>query len=202
MTYECQTCRDLRHVPQGDKFVRCPQCYLSRFLAREIQVRQFPRSWLKLDPNLVIAMFKDSQPVRDAMTGLLNGTVKLVHAYGMPNERRQAFVGALAHGFLLNGWGAQVLDSADLALRHFSKDNERWTQIERMKEATVLTLGREVETRLGFFYLRTLLDRAVNYQLPFVLVTDYELAVHDPRYPDLTAVIGAAAFDVTDLPLG
>lgn len=201
-TFECATCRDLRHVPHGAKFVRCPDCYTRRFIEREITVRQLPRTWTKLDPALVIAMFHETPAVRDAMTGLLNGTTKLVHAYALPNERRQAFVGALAYGFLERGWGAQVLDSADLAFRHFTKDAEKWTQLERQKEATILTLGREVEVRLGFFYLRSLLDRAVNHQLPFVLVTDYELQVHAPRYPDLMPVIEAASFDTLNLPLG
>jgi LSD1 subclass zinc finger protein len=200
--YECLTCRDLRHVPQGTKFIRCPDCFTRRFIERELTVRQFPKAWSKLDPAMVIAMFHESPAVSAAMTGLLHGNQKLVHAYGLPTERRQAFVGTLAYGFLERGWGAQVLDSADLAFRHFTKDAEKWTHLERMKEATILTLGREVENRLGFFYLRSLLDRAVNHQLPFVLITDYELEVHAPRYPDLMPVIEAASFDVLNLPLG
>lgn len=200
-TGPCQTCRDLRHVQKEGKFVRCPECYFPRFIEREMSVRQLPRNWTKLEPSLVIRMFHDDPRIAETLAGLLDGTIRLVHGYGLPTERRQAFVGALAYGFLKNGWGAQVLDSADLAFRHFTKDAERWSQLERQKEATILTLGREVENRLGFFYLRSLLDRAVHHQLPFVVITDYELAVHSPRYPDLDAVIQAANFDTLDLPL-
>jgi hypothetical protein len=198
-TAVCPTCRDMRHVHRDGRFVRCPECYVQRYVEREMRVRDLPKTWSRLDPAMVIAMFHESPAVSSAMTGLLDGTVRLVHAFGMPTERRQAFVGALAFGFLSRNLGAQVLDSADLAYRHFTKDAEKWTQIERRREATILTLGREVENRLGFFYLRALLDRAVNHQLPFVLVTDYPLDIHAPRYPDLMPVIEAANFDVLNL---
>lgn len=199
--YECATCRDLRHVPRDAKFVRCPDCYTRRFIQRELMVRNYPAMWSKLDPKLVIAMFGAASTVGQALQDVLHGTKKLVHAYGLPDERRQAFVGALAYGFLDQGWGAQVLDSADLAMRHFTKDADRWVEIERRREGVIFTLGREVETRIGFYYLRALLDRAVNYQLPFVLVTDYQLEVHAPRYPDLMPIVNAAQFDQLNLSL-
>lgn len=174
---------------------------MRRYIERELQVRDYPTSWVSLDPKLVIPMFEPLSPVGQAMQGLLNGTKHLVHAYGMPSDRRQAFVGSLTYGFLESGKGAQVLDTADLAVRHFAKDASRWAEVDRRREATILTLGREVENRLGFFYLRSLLDRAVNHRLPLVLLTDYTLDVHAPRYPDLMAVIHSAQFDITDLSL-
>jgi hypothetical protein len=195
----CATCRDMRHVAHEGRFVRCPDCFMPRYIEREMQVRGLPQAWSRLDPSLVISMFHETPAVSQAMTGLLNGSVRLVHAYGLPNERRQAFVGALVYGFLSQGRGGQFLDSADLALRHFSKESERWSQTERQREATVFTLGREVEHRIGFFYLRSVLDRAVNHQLPLVVLTDYPLEVHAPRYPDLMPVVRAANFDALNL---
>lgn len=201
-TAVCNACRNLRHVQQPDgTFVRCPECYVKRYVQRELQVRQYPAAWAALDPKLVIQMFDAGSAVGQAMQGLLNGSKRLVHAYGLPTDRRQAFVGTLTYGFLEKELGAQVLDSADLAMRHFTKDASQWSSIERKREAVLFTLGREVENRLGFFYLRSLLDRAVNFRLPFVLVTDYALEVHAPRYPDLLAVIESAQFDVTNLAL-
>lgn len=199
--YECETCRDLRHVPSGDAFVRCPACYTRRHITRELAVRQYPAAWVKLEPTLVLQMFQPGSLVSHTMEALLQGQQRLVHAFDMPTDRRQAFVGALTYGFLERGWGAQVLDSADLAFKHFMRDSEQWTTIERRREAVIFTLGREVEHRLGFFYLRSLLDRAVQHRLPFVLLTDYPLEVHAPRYPDLMPVIQAARFDLLNLSL-
>lgn len=136
------------------------------------------------------------------MRHILTGRKSLVHAHDLPTERRQAFVGGLAHGFLRQGVGVQVLDSADLAHKHFSKEGQHWASIERRREAVIFTLGREVETRLGFHYLRQLLDRAVDHRLPFILVTDYPIENYAPRYPDLTAVIEAARFDALNVALG
>lgn len=201
MRYECATCRDLRHVSQDGKFVRCPDCYVRRYVTRELAVREYPAAWAKLEPALVIQMFGAGTPVGGLMTDLLQHSKRLVHVYDLPTDRRQAFVGALTYGFLEQGLGAQVLDSADLAFRHFAKDAERWTALEKRREATIFTLGREVENRLGFFYLRSLLDRAVNHRLPFVLVTDYPLEVHAPRYPDLMPVLTAANFDTLNFSL-
>lgn len=198
----CETCRNMRHVPRDNgSFARCPDCYAKSHLQREFAVRQYPQAWTALEPARVIAMFGAASPVGQTMDALLTSRQQLVHAYGLPTDRRQAFVGALAYGFLTQGKGAQVLDAADLAFRHFTKDTERWTMLERNREAAIFTLGREVETRLGFFYLRSLLDRAVNHGLPLVLVTDYPLEVHAPRYPDLMPVIEAARFDRLNLPL-
>lgn len=199
---DCPTCRNMRHVPlDNGSFTRCPDCYAKTYLQREFAVRQYPQAWASLEPSVVIAMFGATSPVGQAMDAMLTRRHHLIHAYGLPTDRRQAFVGALAYGFLERGMGAQVLDSADLAFRHFTKDTERWTALERNREAAIFTLGREVENRLGFFYLRSLLDRAVNYGLPLVLVTDYPLEVHAPRYPDLMPVIEAARFDLLNLSL-
>lgn len=174
---------------------------MPRFVQRELRVRNYPEAWASLNPRLVIQMFGATSTVGQGLQGLLNGTKRLVHAYDLPTDRRQAFVGALAYGFLEMGLGAQVVDSAELAMRHFTKDTDLWTRLERSREAVIFTLGREIENRLGFFYLRSLLDRAVNYRLPFVLVTDYTLEVHAPRYPDLMGIIDSARFDVTNLQL-
>lgn len=199
--YDCETCRDLRHVQSGDTFVRCPSCYTRRYVTRELAVRQYPAGWAKLDPAIVVQLFDAASPIGGTMESLLRGHQRLVHAYDLPTDRRQAFVGAMTYGFLERGWGAQVLDSADLAFRHFAREAEQWTTLERRREAVIFTLGREVEHRLGFFYLRSFLDRAVQHRLPFVLLTDYPLEVHAPRYPDLMPVIQAAQFDVLNLPL-
>lgn len=199
--YDCATCRDLRHVQSGDGFVRCPDCYTRRYITRELSVRQYPSAWAKLEPSLVLQLFQPTSAVGQTMEALLQGHQRLVHAYDLPTDRRQAFVGALTYGFLERGWGAQVLDSADLAFRHFMRESEQWTNLERRREAVIFTLGREVEHRLGFFYLRSFLDRAVQHRLPFVLLSDYPLEVHAPRYPDLMPVIQAAQFDVLNLSL-
>lgn len=200
-TYECNTCRDLRHIPREDKFVRCPDCYTRRFIQRELMVRSYPSAWSNLDPTLVVNMFGPTSVVGSCITELLSGQIRLVHAVGLPTERRQAFMGSLAYGFLDRGMGAQVLDSADLAIKHFTKDADRWVDIERRREAVLFTMGREVETRVGFYYLRTLLDRACNYRLPFVLFTDYELEIYAPRYPDLMPIVNAAQFDRLNMSL-
>lgn len=198
---ECQTCRGLRHVPRDGGFSRCPECYVPAMVDRELRSRDYPLVWKGLSPSLVIPLFQDTPEVAAAMRDLAAGVPRRIHAYSLPNEHRQAFTGSLVYGFLACGVGAQVLDSADLSLRHFTKDSQKWGQIEKSKEAVIFTLGREIEPRIGFFYFRALLDRAVNYALPFVLITDYPLSVHDPRYPDLMAVVNAARFDRTDLQL-
>jgi hypothetical protein len=170
---------------------------MKRHLEQEIRVRGYPMNWLHLEPSLVIRVFdEEGSVVGNVMQRVLDGAVKRVHAYGLPSDRRQAFVGGLVRGFIERGWGAQVLDTATLAIKHFAKDENTWPQMERQREAAILTLGREVEPRVGFFYLRALLDRAVSHQLPFVLLTDYPMEVHAPRYPDLTGVIHNAQFNV------
>jgi LSD1 subclass zinc finger protein len=199
---DCSTCRNMRHVHNGVGFVRCPECYAKNLVMQELRTRHYPRAWGRCEPSTVMGAFGSTSDVAMSMNALLSGRVTLVHAYDLPTERRQAFTGGLVYGFLQNGWGAQVLDSADLAQRHFAKEAQQWVAIERTREAVIFTLGREVETRLGFYYLRQLLDRAVDHRLPFVLLTDYPLEQHAPRYPDLTAVIEAARFDQLNLPLG
>lgn len=191
----------MRHVHNGTGFVRCPDCYAKNMVMQELRTRHYPRTWLHCDPHVVMSGFGGSSDVSQVMQSLLAGRATLVHAYDLPTERRQAFTGALVYGFLQNGWGAQVLDSADLAQRHFAKEAQAWAAIERQREAVIFTLGREVETRLGFYYLRQLLDRAVDHRLPFVLLTDYPIEQHAPRYPDLMAVLEAARFDQLNLGL-
>jgi hypothetical protein len=147
-------------------------------------------------------MFGMASPVMHTMTGLLTGKTQLVHAYGLPSARRQAFQAALAFGFLEQERGVQVLDTGDLASRHYDRENSIWPAVERAREPVVLSMGREMEVRLGMYYFRALLERAVSYALPFVVITDYTIEVHTPRYADLQAVMSSSQFDCTNLDIG
>lgn len=144
-------------------------------------------------------MFGEQPRVGPALSGLLDGTLNLVHAYGLPSPRRQAFVGALAYGFIRAGQGIQILDTGMLAAQSFAKEGNTWPQTLRDRHPVVLTMGREVEVRMAMIYFRALMERAVGHQLPFVLLTDYPLSTHGPRYADLTAVIESAGFDLLDV---
>lgn len=200
-TTTCAVCRDMRHVKTEAGYERCRACFGTVTVVRELRARGLPAAWADLKPEVVIGLFGGTTPIGQTLRGLLVGSMTLVHAYGMPSDRRTAFTGALVYGFLELGCGVQVLNTADLAFGHFDKANSLWSKVEAKREPVILTFGREVEARLGLFYFRTLLERADAFHLPFVLLTDYPLATHAPRYPDFSAVVASAPFAVTDLAL-
>lgn len=197
----CPACRNMRHVKTGAGYERCRVCFGTVTVHRELRVRGLPLVWADLKPSSVIEVFGVESPVGQALAGVLSGALQLVHAYGMPSDRRTAFTGALVYGFLEVGAGVQVVDTSDLAFGHFDKANSLWPKIESKREPVIMTFGREVEARLGLFYFRKLLERAETHRLPFVLLTDYPLGTHAPRYPDFGAVVASANFQVTDLSL-
>lgn len=198
----CAKCAGRRHVQTTEgTFVRCPECYAHSHVLRELHTRKMPSAWGNLEPLKVVDMFGQSTPVGAAITHVLSGKYRLVHAHGFPSHRRTAFVGSIAYGTLAAEKDLQVLDTADLSMRHFSKDEKDWPVLKQAKCSTLLTFGREVEARLGMFYFREILDRAVDHSLPLVVITDHTLDMHAPRYSDLMEIIQAAQFDVTNLRL-
>jgi hypothetical protein len=162
---------------------------------------RLPTVWSLLKPEVVRERFGLDSAVSHVIADLLTGAVVRAHAFGMVNDTRIAFMGAIVYGLLEQGRGVQVLDTGDLAQRHFDKNESQWRTLMRQPQPVVLTFGREIETRVGLFYFRELLDRSVEYGMPLVMVTDYPIAVHAPRYADLLAIMDAAGFDRRDVAL-
>lgn len=184
----------MRHVPAEDgTFTRCPDCFARVQVEREITTRRYPRSWLKCEPQLVTQMFGETTEVGQVLSEILAGTASLVHAYGPPGERRHAFIGALAHGFLQQGRGVQVFDTAELALHHYGSDktHDRWFMLYRRVEPVILQFGMETHAPTGNFYIRQLLERSVQHHHPMVLVTDQPIEYHVPRYEGLHELLSS-----------
>lgn len=189
----------MRHVLRDNGFVRCPSCFNANAVAREMETRKLPPSWTALEPDTVIRIFGEETAVGNAIRDLLSGAALRAHAYGLIGNSRQAFMGALAYGFLRQNRGCQVLNSADLAARHFSNADNHLLTSAKWREPVILQLGHEVESKIGLFYFRTLLEHALTYRLPFVLVTDQPLAMLSGRYYDLVNMVTSVGFDAVDL---
>lgn len=198
----CGRCRGVRHVWTGDGFERCPDCFLQSAMQRELANRSYPAQWASLSPEVVIGLFGPTSVVGQTLTRIVSGQALRVHAYGASGYPRQAFIGSLVMHFLKRGEGCQVLDTRDLAFLHFTDEKGGVGRtLFRTREPVILQLGHEVETKLGYFYFRSLLDRALQYDLPFVLVTDAPLEVMGGRYEDLLPTMRSVGFDVTNVAL-
>lgn len=198
----CPRCRNMRHVPVATGgYERCPECFGPATVLQELQVRALPRVWALLKPELVIERFGVHSVVGQTIAGLHAGRMQRVHAHGFMTDARMGFTGALAYGFLATGRGINVLDTGSLAASHFDKAENRSKNLSKSNEPMILALGGEVEPRIGLFYFREFLNRSVEFGIPFVMITDYPIAVHAPRYNNLLELMRAATFDAVDVPI-
>lgn len=179
--------------------LRCPTCYTMTLVTHELLRRRLPASWARLNPEMVITMFGPVHPAGLALRDLLNGTRRRVHAFGLPGATREAFVGALVFGWLQQLKGVQILDTMELSRAHFDKDQSAWRLVERRAEPTILQIGREMTPRVGEGYIRHIVERSVSHNHQLLLLTDFRLETHVPRYEAVDTTMRSARFDSTNI---
>lgn len=193
----CALCQDTRHVRASEGFVRCPECFLRASLERVLIQHGYPKIWATASLEALIGVLGETHPVVGALNGLKSGALQCVHFYGGPSDSREAIFAATLRVFLTNSPQVNILDTADLAPKHFEKDR----QMNRLKAVpTIITVGKEIERKLGAFYLRDALEFAVPRRLPLVLFSDADYDGLKMFYGDFRALYQYARFTPVRIP--
>lgn len=194
----CALCGGTKHVSaEKGGFIRCPECFLRAALERVLVQHGYPKIWANASLEAIVSVLGEDHPVVKALVGLQSGAIQSVHFFGGPSESRETIFAATLRIFLTNSQQINILDTADLAPKHFEKDRH----MNRLKSVpTMITVGKEIERKLGAFYLRDALEFAVPRRLPLVLFSDTDYDGLKMYYGEFRELYKYARFTQVQIP--
>jgi hypothetical protein len=154
----------------------------------------YPATWADASVERLTGVLGEQHQV---VVALRNIATQPVHFYGGPSETREVIFAATLRLFLANSSQVNILDTADLAPKHFEKDR----QMLRLKTApTIMTVGKEMERKTGSFYLRSALEFAIPRRLPVALFSDNDYNGLKMYYGDFEDLYKYAQFTKVAIP--
>jgi hypothetical protein len=193
LSVKCPTCRDTKHIlTAAGAAKRCPDCFTTDNVSRILRMKGYPEEWAVLTLDRLASVVGDAHPVVGGLRSFLTGYGQCIHLYGPPSPARQATFAVLLRGLLAKHRRANIFDSAELAVEYFKKHDRQEFRIEH--GPIVFTLGKEMEKKVGAFFLRTCVEYAVARRIPMALLTDYNPESMTSQYFEFRDMLTLGSF--------
>lgn len=178
----CPSCHGKKHIPSKGGFTRCPECFVPSKVARILKKCGYPEDWARLNLAKLTGILGPSHPVLASISSLIAGDIRALHLYSTPSAFKQTIFAVALTGVITAFGNVIVYDSADLAAGYFKSDHK--PIISKSKTPVIFILGREIESKLGGFYFRAVLEHCCQRQIPLILFTDGSPEAMSGRYPE------------------
>ena len=158
----------MRHVPDGDIYKRCLDCFSSNELISILRSLEWPESWASWTPDSFGERFGSRSPVTQALRQFRIGGAPYLHFFGPASEKREATLATWVCSALYRSLSVDIIDAAVLSARYF----EGLRTLNLARWAHVFELGKELEPKVGVYFLRQVVEHSKRRRLPLCLFTD------------------------------
>jgi hypothetical protein len=196
---KCPTCRGKKHVQTEKGYAKCPECYIPTKVLWVLKKRGLEPSWVQFDYALLVKLLDDPKgPVRLGIDRYLNATRRAIHFHGSPSLSKQGMMAFMVNLTIAKFGDVCLYDTSELSRNYFN--NEKRSEFKLTKTPVILTLGKEVETKLGSLFFREIVEHCSSRKLPIVLFTDGSPEAMSGRYPDFLDLYKMACFEPFEVP--
>lgn len=173
----------MRHIAIDGGYKPCPECHTKTKVAYKLKEYGFPETFLN---------FTTTEDVANVLNSVLNNSTKAHFVVSL--DKKSSVLSHLICGWFLRDEKVTYVDTAKVSPDHYNKDRKSIDTMFSVKGPILLQIGHEIETKIGMFYIKGFLDRAVLWGLPFVLLTPYRTdhTTMMVRYPELHNLLQTA----------